>query len=1024
MPTIISGTITDNSGRTLSGQTIEAFYASVMHLKPICIGLNCALGSESMYPFLKRLSNISESFVHAYPNAGLPNAMGEYDQNPIEMGKIINLFFKEKLVNIIGGCCGSTPDHIREIYNISKKYTDLRVPKKKLPYARLSGLEDIILSKELNFVNIGERCNIAGSRKFKKLILNNNYTEALDVACKQVENGAQILDINVDDGMVDSVAVMEKFCNLIATDPNICKIPVMIDSSKFEVILSGIKCIQGCSVINSISLKEGEKSFIEKAKIIKKFGAALVVMAFDENGQATETEDKYNICWRSYKILVDEVGIEPCKIIFDPNILTISTGMEEHDAYAINFINAIGKIKKKMPDVHISGGVSNLSFSFRGLNILREQMNSVFLYHAIKVGMDMGIVNAGNLPIYDDIPLDIRNLLEDSIFNRGTDNTEKLLEYAEKERNQKKYGKKTEKKEEEWREKSVSERLSYSLVKGIDRYIILDTEEARLKLNKPLDVIEGPLMDGMNIVGNLFGSGKMFLPQVIKSARVMKKAVAHLLPFMEDEDGESKKNGTILMATVKGDVHDIGKNIVGVVLGCNNYKIIDLGVMVPADTILDQAIKHKVDIIGLSGLITPSLDEMVNVAKEMEKKKMKIPLLIGGATTSRQHTAIKIDKQYSQPVIHVLDASKSVTVVATLLDPKKKIDFIEEHDELYQDTRENYYNHLKDKKYFSIKESREKKYQINFEDYSIIKPSFIGTKVIENVDLKELVNYIDWTPFFSVWELRGRYPNKGYPKIFNDETVGLEAKKVFRDAQEMIKNIINNNILSVKGIIGFYKARSENDDILLFNKDNNCVGKLHGLRQQEQRYGQEFCICMSDFINNKENIDDYIGLFALTSGIGFEDIKKKYELDNDDYNIIMLEAITDRFAEAFAEFLHHKVRTEYWGYQKEKKDISEMIKCNYSGIRPAPGYPVQPDHTEKKIIWKLLNVEEKIGIRLTESYAMWPASSVCGLYFAHPESKYFSVNTINKDQVIDYAKRKEITVNEVEKWLAPILGYQ
>jgi len=1022
LPIIISGTITDSSGRTLSGQTVEAFYASVIHADPICIGLNCALGAKAMLPHIRKLSEIAECYVHAYPNAGLPNTMGEYDQTPEMMTEVLDSFFDENILNIVGGCCGSTDKHIKCIAEKSKKYNIIREPAEKNIYTRLSGLEQLKITPDLNFINIGERCNVAGSRKFKRLIKNKSWSKALEIASDQVDDGAQILDINMDDGMLDSASCMRTFCNLVAGEPNICKIPVMIDSSKFEVILEGLKCLQGSCVVNSLSLKEGEEEFIKKAKIIKKFGASLVVMAFDENGQAATKDDKVNICHRSYNILIEKVGFNPSNIIFDPNILTIATGMEEHNNYGVNFLEATREIKKLMPLVHVSGGLSNLSFSFRGLNNLRENMNSVFLFHAIKVGMDMAIVNAGALPIYDDVPEDLKILLENCILNKHENATEKLLEYAENENNNKTGGPGKKKETQKWREDPVEERLVYSLIKGIDKYIIEDTEEARLKFEKPLDVIEGPLMKGMDIVGDFFGSGKMFLPQVIKSARVMKKSTGYLLPFMEKNGEAVTSSGVVLLATVKGDVHDIGKNIVGVVLGCNNYKIIDLGVMVTPEKILEAAIKNNVDIIGLSGLITPSLDEMVYLAKQLKKKNFTIPLLIGGATTSREHTAIKIAPQYDYPVIHVLDAARSVPVVTQLLDPNKKEEFVKDIAELYQELREDYYENLTELKYISLDEARKNKFVLG--NHIPIKPSFLGNKTLDNISLKSIREYIDWGPFFQVWQLRGKYPNKGYPNIFKDDDVGEEAQKVFDEANKYIDEIIEKNILKPAVVLGFYKANSVKDDINIYNDKNEHINTFYGVRQQNVRFGQENSMCMSDFIQDKTtNIDDYIGLFAVTAGDVSIEKKKWIEL-NDDYNLIMLDAIADRFAEALTEMLHHEVRTKYWGYEKTNDlNMDDLHKVKYTGIRPAPGYPVQPDHTEKKQIWEVLNVEKEINITLTESFSMFPTASVCGLFFAHPESKYFSVNKIQKDQVIDYSLRKNQSIEITEKWLMPILGY-
>ena len=1035
LPVFISGTITDASGRTLSGQLTEAFYVSVFHCDPFCIGLNCALGADILLPYVKRLSNIASCYVHAYPNAGLPNTMGEYDETPTVMSQKISKYIQGKHVNIIGGCCGTTPEHIKEIMKVCQKYKNPRKLQKKNKYSLLSGLEVLTLTPELNFVNIGERCNISGSRRFKRLIINNDYEKALNVALNQVENGAQILDINVDEGMLDSVSVMNKFCNLIATEPNISKIPIMIDSSNFNVILSGLKCLQGRCVVNSISLKEGEDNFITKAKEIKKFGAAVIVMAFDEVGQATEIDNKVKICKRSYDILVNRVGFSPCDIIFDLNILTIATGMPEHDKYAYNFIEATKLVKKLMPDVHISGGVSNLSFAFRGLNKFRGYMNSAFLYYAIKAGMDMGIVNAGELPLYEDIPKDLLPLLKISILKPTTDSTEKLLIYAEKERNRiidlKNKGMKdtttNNNNNLEWRKKSAEERLSYSLVKGISEYIIDDTEEVRQTYTKALNVIEGPLMNGMNIVGELFGSGKMFLPQVIKSARVMKKAVAYLNPFIENDKNENdkRKKPKILLATVKGDVHDIGKNIVGVVLSSNNYDIIDLGVMTPCDKILKEAIKNDVCIIGLSGLITPSLDEMIYVAKEMEKHNFKVPLLIGGATTSRQHTAIKILPHYSNPVIHVMDASKSVYVVSSLLSDNKD-DFLEEINEEYEYLKEDYYENLAERKYKSLIEARETKYMINLSYLNIKKPNKIGTQILYDYDIRKFKKYINWTPFFNVWQLRGRYPNRNYPKIFDDKNVGQQAKNLFDDAQNVLNDVIENELLQTNAIFSLIKANSIGDDIELYDNDNNVVGILHGLRQQVVSFGNEQYMCISDFIAPKSSgIDDYIGIFVTTAGIGINKLKENYKKDLDDYKLIMIDSLADRLVEAFTEHLHEIVRKEYWGYSEDENfSISELLSEKYQGIRPATGYPMQPDHTEKEIFWKLLDVENRIGVKLTDSYSMYPAASVCGLFLSHEKSKYFNVGQICKDQIIDYSKRKKMSITEVEKWLSPIVGYK
>ncbi|XP_064564540.1 methionine synthase isoform X6 [Zonotrichia leucophrys gambelii] len=906
----------------------------------------------------------------------------------------------------------------------------------------LSGLEPFRIGPYTNFVNIGERCNVAGSRKFAKLIMAGNYEEALSVAKLQVEMGAQILDINMDDGMLDGPTAMTRFCNLISSEPDIAKVPLCIDSSNFSVIEAGLKCCQGKCIVNSISLKEGEEDFLEKARKIKLYGAAVVVMAFDEVGQATETETKIAVCSRAYHLLVEKVHFNPNDIIFDPNILTIGTGMEEHNLYAINFINATKTIKETLPGARISGGLSNLSFSFRGMDAIREAMHGVFLYHAIKYGMDMGIVNAGNLPVYDDIHKELLQLCENLIWNKDPDATEKLLHYAQ---NHAQGGKKVVQ-TDEWRKGSVEERLEYALIKGIEKYVIADTEEARLnqeKYPRPLNVIEGPLMNGMKIVGDLFGAGKMFLPQVIKSARVMKKAVGHLIPYMEKEreerrakqgstEEEDPYQGTIVLATVKGDVHDIGKNIVGVVLGCNNFRVIDLGVMTPCDKILKAAVENKADIIGLSGLITPSLDEMIFVAKEMERLAIKIPLLIGGATTSKTHTAVKIAPRYSAPVVHVLDASKSVVVCSQLLDDSMKDDFFEEILEEYEEIRQEHYESLKERRYLTLQQARRKGFHNDWLSGHVpVKPKFIGTKVFEDYDLRRLVEYIDWKPFFDVWQLRGKYPNRSFPKIFNDKTVGEEAKRVYNDAQDLLKTLINEKKLQARGVVGFWPARSVQDDIHLYAAEeavgsSEPIAKFYGLRQQAEK--DSACTdpyyCLSDFIAPLDSgICDYLGLFAVAC-FGVEDLCSEFRKQEDEYNIIMVKALGDRLAEAFAEELHERVRREFWAYSSsEQLDLSGLRKIKYEGIRPAPGYPSQPDHTEKLTMWKLANIEETTGIGLTESLAMIPASAVSGLYFSSPNSKYFAVGKICKDQVEDYALRKNLSVAEVEKWLEPILGY-
>ncbi|ORY00126.1 methionine synthase-like protein [Basidiobolus meristosporus CBS 931.73] len=1043
VPVLVSGTIVDQSGRTLSGQTGEAFVISVSHSNPTAIGLNCALGASQMRPFVQNISNATSKFLICYPNAGLPNTFGEYDETPEMMASQVEEFAAGGLLNIVGGCCGTTPEHIKAIADICAKYAP-RVPPEDISKSKmlLSGLEPLVIDETTNFVNIGERCNVAGSKKFARHILNNEYEEALAIARAQVENGAQVVDVNMDEGLLDGVAAMTKFLNLISTEPDVSKVPLMIDSSNFEVIEAGLKCVQGKCIVNSISLKEGEADFLKKATIIRRFGAAVVVMAFDEEGQAVDRDRKLEICTRSYRLLVDKIGFNPNDIVFDPNILTICTGMEEHNHYAVEFIEAARMIKATLPGAKISGGVSNISFSFRGKEAIRQAMHSVFLFHAIKAGLDMGIVNSGFLTIYDDIPKDLLEICENAVHDLDPNSTEKLLEYAEK--HGKVAGKVTD--AEEWREQDVTSRLSYALVKGITKYIVEDTEEARLdkgKYPRPLNVIEGPLMDGMNIVGQLFGSGKMFLPQVIKSARVMKKAVAHLIPFMEverlerlkaggitDDDESSMYNGTVVIATVKGDVHDIGKNIVGVVLGCNNYKVIDLGVMTPTEKIIEAAIAEKADIIGLSGLITPSLDEMITVAKEMERNGLKIPLLIGGATTSKTHTAVKIAPRYSQPTVHVLDASRSVVVVSNLLDENSRDDFVEDLAEEYEELREDHYDSLKDRKYLSLSLVREKGLKIDWQaEAAPVKPSFLGTKVFKDYDLKNTLPYIDWNPFFQTWQLRGKYPNRGYPKIFNDETVGAEAKRLYDEAQVMLKKILDEKLLQASGIVAFYPANSVGDDIEIYADESRAepIGTFYGLRQQAEKdkESNEPYYCLSDFIAPKESgVADYVGLFAVTSGFGTDELCESFQKDHDDFNVIMVKALADRLAEAFAEILHKEVRTEYWGYSPEETlQTSDLLSVKYQGIRPAPGYPSQPDHTEKLTMWSIANIQENCGIELTESLAMAPAASVSGLYFANPKAQYFAVGKIDKEQVASYAERKKSDVETTEKWLRPILSY-
>lgn len=1024
IPVMISGTIVDQSGRTLSGQTVEAFYISVSHTKNlVSVGLNCSLGAKQMRPFVEDLSKVSDKFLSVYPNAGLPNEMGGYDETPRTMAGMLDDFLQSGFVNIVGGCCGTTPDHIKAIVKIVKNYKP-RFPKKQEQYLRLSGLEPVIYRPDSNFMNIGERTNVTGSKKFARLIRDNNYDEALSVARDQVEGGAQVLDVNMDEGMLDSEAAMTKFINLLEAEPDIAKLPIMVDSSKWTVIEEGLKCLQGKGIVNSISLKEGEDVFKEHARKVLSYGAAVIVMAFDEKGQADTFERRIEICKRAYDILTNEIGFAPQDIIFDPNILAIATGIEEHNNYAVDYIEAARWIKQNLPFAKVSGGVSNLSFSFRGNDVVREAMHSAFLFHAIKAGMDMGIVNAGQLEVYEEIHKELLEKVEDVIFNRRSDSTERLIEFAETIKKKDKL----EEVKDEWRNLNVEQRLKHALIKGIVDYIDTDVEEARLKYPQPIEVIEGPLMAGMNVVGDLFGAGKMFLPQVVKSARVMKKAVAILIPFIEAEKEKNKstrEQGKVLMATVKGDVHDIGKNIVGVVLGCNNYNVIDLGVMVHTEKILQTAIDENVDVIGLSGLITPSLDEMVHVAKEMERRGMKLPLLIGGATTSRLHTAVKIEPNYSGPVIHVLDASRSVPVVSNLLNENgaaREI-FIDSYRTEYAKLREDYAKRKSDKNYISIEQARDNRKKIDFSTYKLKKPNKPGVTVLNDYSLSKLKNYIDWTPFFMTWELKGKYPS-----IFEDKNVGSEAIKLFDDANNLLDNIINEKLLTANGVIGLFPANSIGvDDIEVYTDESRSGVKrvLHTLRQQKQKSKDEPNIALADFIAPKETgAEDYIGMFAVTTGIGIEKIIKQFEQDHDDYNSIMVKAIADRLAEAFAEHLHELVRKEYWGYAcDENFSNEELIKEKYNGIRPAPGYPAQPDHTEKPIIFSLLDVERNAGIKLTESMAMYPAASVSGLFFSHPEAKYFSVGKISKDQVLDYHRRKGMSVDEIERWLSPVLNY-
>ena len=973
IPIMVSGTVTDASGRLLSGLTVEAFWHSIRHVDLLAVGLNCALGAEQIRPYIETLSKIADTNVLVYPNAGLPNEFGEYDQSPLSMSGFLSEFADSSFVNIIGGCCGVTPEHIVEFSKLIEKKDPRKIPEVH-PITKLSGLEPLSILSETNFINIGERTNITGSLKFKRLIKENKYEEALSVAIEQVKNGAQIIDVNMDEGLIDSEKAMIKFLRLIASEPEICRVPIMIDSSKWEVIEQGLKNIQGKGIVNSISLKEGEGEFLKQARLIKKYGAAVIVMAFDEEGQADTYDNKVSISKRAYKLLTEKVQLPPEDIIFDPNIFAIATGIEEHNNYGKDFIKAAKTIKKDMPAVHISGGVSNLSFSFRGNDLVREAMHSCFLYHAIQNGMDMGIVNAGQLTVYDKIDKELKNAIEDVIFNRNENATDVLVNLAGKYKG----SKKEKKKDNAWRKLDINKRLSHALIEGIDQYIIEDTEEARVLSKDPVDVIEGPLMDGMDIVGDLFGSGKMFLPQVVKSARVMKKAVGYLVPYIEEN--KQKKglaevsNGTIVLATVKGDVHDIGKNIVGVVLACNGYNIIDLGVMVPADKILEKAKEVNADIIGLSGLITPSLDEMIHVASEMKRQNFKIPLLIGGATTSKKHTAVKIEECYKSSVFHVQDASRCVGVASTLLNPEKKEEYVKATNERNQLIRESFFESQKQSKLLSIEDARKRgpKYV-----YNPVQPNKPGLHVINELPIEQIINYIDWTPFFHAWELRGSYPS------IIENGKNIEAVKVFEDGKRMLERIFELNLLSINGVYGFFKARSTCEKVELL--DSNV--KFSFPRQLVDKSKPN--LCLADFIS--PNGDDNIGLFAVTAGHGLEEIVNNYEKDFDDYNSIMVKVIADRLAEAATEWLHEKVRKKDWGYAPEENfNNEELIKEKYVGIRPAPGYPSCPDHSEKDKIWKLLNVEKTVGISLTESRAMIPASSVCGWYFSHPDSQYFS----------------------------------
>ncbi|MCG9738122.1 methionine synthase [Shewanella insulae] len=1024
LPVMISGTITDASGRTLTGQTTEAFYNSLRHVKPLSIGLNCALGPQELRPYVEELSKIAECYVSAHPNAGLPNEFGGYDETPEQMAEVIGPWAEEGLLNIIGGCCGTTPEHIKAIRAAVIKHGARKLP--DLPVAcRLSGLEPLTIDADSLFVNVGERTNVTGSAKFLRLIKTGEYEEALSVARDQVENGAQIIDINMDEGMLDGVEVMQKFLNLIASEPDISRVPIMIDSSKWEVIEAGLKCIQGKGVVNSISLKEGEDKFIEQATLVKRYGAAAIIMAFDEVGQADTMARKVEICTRAYRVLVDKVGFPPEDIIFDPNIFAIATGIDEHDNYAVDFIEATREIKRTLPHAMISGGVSNVSFSFRGNNPVREAIHAVFLYHAIQAGMDMGIVNAGQLAIYDDIDPELKARVEAVVKNQpcpveDSNNTEQLLEIAEQYRGDGATGAKKE--DLEWRSWPVNKRLEHALVKGITEFIDQDTEEARQLASRPLDVIEGPLMDGMNVVGDLFGSGKMFLPQVVKSARVMKKAVAYLNPYIEAEKVEGESNGKILMVTVKGDVHDIGKNIVGVVLACNGFEVVDLGVMVPVEKIIEVAKAEKVDIIGMSGLITPSLDEMVHNVKAFHKAGLNIPSIIGGATCSKIHTAVKIAPHAPEGAIYIADASRAVPMVAKLINKETRQTTIDAAYEEYQVMRDKRNSQAKRKQIVSLEAARENRCQQDWHAHTPFVPNQLGRQVFDDYPLEDLVDRIDWTPFFRSWELHGHFP-----KILDDEVVGEEARKLYQDAKAMLKTIIDEKWLTAKAVIGLFPANTVNhDDIEIYTDESRSQLEMttHHLRMQIERVGNDN-FCLADFVAPKDSgVADYMGGFAVTAGHGIDEHVARFEANHDDYNAIMLKCLADRLAEAFAERMHERVRKEFWGYAAEENlDNEALIREKYKGIRPAPGYPACPDHTEKGLLWELLKPDETIDLKITESYAMFPTAAVSGWYFAHPQSRYFGVTNIGKDQVEDYAKRKGMSVEETERWLAPVLDY-
>jgi len=1020
LPVMISGTITDASGRTLSGQTTEAFWNSVRHAHPFMVGLNCALGAADLRPYVAELARVADTRVSAHPNAGLPNEFGEYDETPGHMAEVVGEFAASGLVNLVGGCCGTTPDHIRALKQAVAVHAPRKVRKVE-PRLRLAGLEPLNIGPGDLFVNVGERCNVTGSAIFRRLIEADDYAAAVQVARDQVENGAQVIDVNMDEGMLDSERAMARFLDLIAAEPDVARLPIMIDSSKWSVIEAGLRCVQGKAIVNSISLKEGEAAFIEQAKLVQAYGAAVIVMAFDEQGQADTVERKAGICRRSYELLTQAAGFEPQDIIFDPNIFAIATGIEEHASYGLDFIEATRIIKESLPGTLVSGGVSNVSFSFRGNNVVREAIHSVFLYHAIRAGMDMGIVNAGQLAIYEDLPKDLRNAVEDVVLNRRADATERLLEVAENYKGQASGGRgKTQ--DLGWRDMPVEKRLEHALVNGIDEYVVADTEEARIGSSRPLDVIEGPLMAGMNVVGDLFGDGKMFLPQVVKSARVMKKAVGHLVPFIEAEkDGERRSNGKIVLATVKGDVHDIGKNIVGVVLQCNNFEVIDLGVMVPCEKILETAKREGAQIVGLSGLITPSLDEMVHVAGEMQRLGFDLPLLIGGATTSPAHTAVKIEPQYAGPVIYVKDASRSVGVAQALVEPGTREQIVRKTREDNARRRERHAGKQRLAPQLSIVQAREQRHRCDWARYAPPVPAFTGQRVIAEIGLDVLRDYIDWMPFFNAWEFHGKFP-----AILSDEHVGEAATALYSDAQAMLDQVIAERWLQARAVLGFYRARSvDDDDLQLVDEVGREILRLCFLRQQRAKAEGQAQLCLADYVAPQATgLDDYVGAFAVTAGIGIDEHVARFEKQHDDYSAIVLKALADRLAEAAAEYLHEKVRKEFWGYAAaEQLGNEELIAEAYRGIRPAPGYPACPDHTEKAKLWQLLDVEQNAGMRLTESFAMLPTAAVSGFYFSHPDSRYFSVGKIGRDQLESYAARKGLGIEEAERWLAPNLGY-